>query len=83
MRARLRICAGMKGKAFTERRMGELLTADELAERLKVSPDTVKVWARVGRIPAVRLSPKVLRFDLSAVLGALTADERKAVRHVC
>lgn len=61
--------------------MSELLTATELAERLKVRPETVKVWAREGRIPAVRLSPKVLRFDPVAVLAALNGVEWKAVRH--
>lgn len=49
----------------------DLMTAGELAERLRVTPETVRSWARCGRIPAVRLSPKVIRFDLHAVLTAL------------
>ena len=49
-----------------------LLTADELAERLRVQPGTVRQWSRAGRIPAVRLSPKVVRYDLAAVIEALT-----------
>ncbi|HTU19230.1 MAG TPA: helix-turn-helix domain-containing protein [Gemmataceae bacterium] len=49
----------------------ELLTAIQLAERLNLRPSTVRVWARRGRIPAVRLSPKVVRFDWLAVLTAL------------
>jgi len=45
----------------------ELLTAEELAVRLKVRPETVKAWARSGRIPVIRFSRKVLRFDIEAV----------------
>jgi len=48
-----------------------LLTADELAEELKVRPETVKRWAREGRIPEVRISPKVRRFVLADVVMAL------------
>ena len=52
----------------------DLLTADELAKRLKVQPSTVRRWHRDGKIPSVRLTPKVVRFDLGAVLDALTSD---------
>ena len=48
-----------------------LLTAAELAERLGVKPGTVLGWYRKGRIPARKLSHKVLRFDLADVLSAL------------
>ena len=51
--------------------MVRLLTAEELAERLRVRPNTVKAWARDGRIPAIRLSPKIIRFDLDEVVEAL------------
>ncbi len=50
----------------------ELLTAEELAERLRVRPDTVRGWARRGLIPKVQLSPKVIRFDPRAVVEAMT-----------
>jgi excisionase family DNA binding protein len=49
----------------------ELLTVNQLAERLHVRPRTVQVWARQGRIPSVKLSAKVVRFDWDAVLTAL------------
>lgn len=52
-----------------------LLTGRELAERLRVSPDTIRHWARIGRIPVVRYSPRVRRFDLEAVLTALGSAE--------
>lgn len=50
----------------------ELMTADEVAERLQVRPVTVRQWARRGWIPVVRLSPKVVRYDLEAVVKAMT-----------
>jgi excisionase family DNA binding protein len=51
--------------------MREFLTAAELAERLRVRPSTIRAWARVGRIPMVRLSRRVLRFDFEDVVAAL------------
>ena len=50
----------------------ELLTAEELADRLRVQPGTVRQWSRRGWIPAVRLSPKVVRYELPAVIEAMT-----------
>jgi excisionase family DNA binding protein len=50
------------------------LTAAELAVRLRVKTDTVLRWHRAGKIPAVRISAKVLRFDLAEVLAALKAQ---------
>ncbi|MFH1418772.1 MAG: helix-turn-helix domain-containing protein [Planctomycetota bacterium] len=55
----------------------ELLTAKELAERLRVRPETVRVWSRRGLIPRVQLSPKVIRYDLTAVVDALTRQQGK------
>ncbi len=49
----------------------ELLTAEELAARLRLRPSTVRRWARRRRIPAIRISPKVVRFDPSTVIDAL------------
>jgi excisionase family DNA binding protein len=49
----------------------ELLTISQLAERLRLKPRTVQGWARQGRIPAVKLSAKVVRFSWRAVLAAL------------
>jgi excisionase family DNA binding protein len=38
------------------------LTVKEVAERLKVDPSTVYIWARTGRLPCIRLSKRSLRF---------------------
>ena len=49
----------------------DLLTADELAARLHLRPSTLRAWGRKGKIPTVRLSPKVVRYDLATVIGTL------------
>jgi excisionase family DNA binding protein len=49
----------------------DCLTAVELSERLKVRPSTILDWQRSGRIPALRITNKVLRFNLADVLAAL------------
>jgi excisionase family DNA binding protein len=57
----------------------EFLTARQLAARLQVSETTVHRLAREGRIPAVRLTPRLVRFHLATVLEAL--DGRTGSKH--
>lgn len=52
----------------------DLLTAAELAVRLKVRTRTIDRWARTGRIPVRRLSPKVRRFVVTEVVASLESD---------
>ncbi len=52
----------------------DVMTGRELAERLRVSPDTIRHWARIGRIPVLKYSPRVQRFDFRSVLAALGDD---------
>ena len=60
--------------------MTQLLTAAEVAETLAVSPDTVLRLARRGKIKAVRVGPKLVRFTPAAVeqyiLGATECARR-------
>ena len=51
--------------------MTDLLTVNELAARLKVRPSTIRSWMHRGVIPAIRLTPKVVRFDLDHVVDAM------------
>ncbi len=52
----------------------EFLTARQLAGVLQVSESTVRRLARDGRIPCVRLTPRLLRFNPKAVFRALDGD---------
>lgn len=58
----------------------EFLTARQLAGVLQVSESTVRRLARDGRIPCVRLTPRLLRFNLKAVSRALDGSETKPKR---
>ncbi|HZH90109.1 MAG TPA: helix-turn-helix domain-containing protein [Pyrinomonadaceae bacterium] len=60
----------------TDRRE-EFLTARQLAVLLQVSESTVRRLAREGRIPSIRLTPRLLRFHLSSVLSALDGAQTK------
>ena len=58
----------------------EFLTARQLASVLQVSESTVHRLAREGRIPSVRLTPRLVRFNLKAVLRALDGAARSSRR---
>jgi excisionase family DNA binding protein len=49
----------------------ELQTAEEIAKRYRVGTATVQRWTREGRIPCVRPSRRVVRYDPEAVERAL------------
>jgi excisionase family DNA binding protein len=56
-------------------RSDDLMTAKEMADHLGVKPGTILGWYRQGKIPARKLSHKVLRFNLHDVLAALEANK--------
>ena len=62
----------------------ELLTARQLAARLQVELKTVWALTKDKRIPVIRLSPRIVRYDPVAVLEAITrssdAGDVRAVR---
>jgi excisionase family DNA binding protein len=58
----------------TEEAREEFLTARQLAAVLQVSESTVRRHAREGRIPSVRLTPRLIRFNLKSVYRALDGD---------
>ena len=58
-----------------------LMTAAELASALAVSPETIKVWARQGIIPAVKITRRIVRFDWQSVLHELA--KRQTGVEVC
>jgi len=67
--------AALKTHANPEQ--AELLTTDELAAVLKMSPDMVRYWCRMHDCPHVRAGKKKLRFRLADVLRWL--EEKNAV----
>lgn len=54
----------------------EFLTARQLALILQVSESTVHRLARTGRIPSLRITPRIKRFHLQAVREALDGAKR-------
>ena len=51
--------------------MEGLLTAREVATRLRVSPRTVYLWIESGQLESVRLSPRATRIPSSEVVRVL------------
>ncbi len=54
----------------------EFLTARQLASVLQVSESTVRRLAQKGRIPSIRLTPRLIRFHLPSVRDALDGTHR-------
>lgn len=58
----------------------EFLTARQLAAILQVSESTVRRLAREGRIPSVRLTPRLTRYHLESVRQALDGKPQPRAR---
>lgn len=57
-----------------------LLTANEVAEAFQLDPETIRRWARDGRIERIKLPSGLYRFrreDIEALLKS-SIDERAA-----
>lgn len=57
--------------------MSEFCDAQELAQRLGVTKDTIHVWQRRGWIPCLRAGRRPVRFDLAKVIEALEKRGRE------
>lgn len=44
-----------------------LLTVEDVAQRLRLAPYTIRKWVRLGRLPAVKLGDRRIRFMAEAV----------------
>ncbi len=53
-----------------------------LAEILEVTPWTIRQWVIRGKIPAIKINSRVLRFDLQRVGRALGMDLTNEIRAV-
>ena len=67
----------------------ELMTVQEVAERLKVTPQTVRRWIRAGLLPASRIGRRQWRVRARDVerreeepLPELTPSQREGVRRI-
>lgn len=59
----------------------EIVTVMQLAQRLQLKPETIRIWARKGLIPSLHPTPKTLRFEMDSVLkamGKITVSRREA-----
>ena len=56
-----------------------LLSKKELANAVGVSPRTINNWMAGRRVPYIRISARLIRFDLERVKAALTRYEVKEV----
>lgn len=54
-----------------------LVTTAEQAKNLRICTETLRRWTRDGKVPCVRLSARVIRYEPSAVLAALEAQANK------
>jgi excisionase family DNA binding protein len=72
--ARLRPTPRLKPARTPNRK--PLVRASELAELLGVSAWTVYSWSRSKKIPVLRASDRILRFDVDAVLAALEGGRK-------
>lgn len=54
----------------------EYLTAKQLAAVLQIGEATVRRLAHEGRIPSIRLTPRLIRFRLASVRNALDHENR-------
>jgi len=64
-------------KVVVMREDDELMTADEVAGTLKVGAQTVRKWARQGRIPSLTLSKKAVRFRMKDVMDSLAGVQAR------
>ncbi|MCH8806648.1 MAG: MerR family DNA-binding transcriptional regulator [Planctomycetes bacterium] len=52
----------------------QLVNANVVADYFGVTVDTVRRWTRLGAIPSLRPSPKVIRYMISEVRQALAQE---------
>jgi excisionase family DNA binding protein len=59
----------------------EFLTVKQLAAVLQISEASVRRLAHSGRIPSIRLSPRLIRFHLPSVREALDSTHHRSRKH--
>lgn len=57
----------------------QLLRADEAAELLGVSLETVRIWMKARRLPVTKIGPRAVRIPRSGLQRAISANTTAAV----
>jgi excisionase family DNA binding protein len=65
----------MSEQSREQKNRSEFLTAGQLAKMLQISETSVHRLRRQGKIPAVMLTPRLIRFNLRDVRAALAAQQ--------
>jgi excisionase family DNA binding protein len=53
----------------------QLWTVEEVAEYLRLQPETVRAKARKGEIPAVKVGKRIWRFDIKEIVACLNISK--------
>ena len=53
----------------------QLWTVEEVAEYLRLQPETVRVKARKGEIPAIKVGKRIWRFDIKEIVACLNISK--------
>ena len=64
------------GTSAEPSRRQDFLTARQLAEVLQISESTIHRLRREGRIPAISITDRLIRFNLKDVKNALRSESR-------
>ncbi len=59
----------------------EFLTDEDVAKRLGVKPATIREWRRLGTIPGIKVSHKVVRYVWDDVVAAISRRKENGVAH--
>jgi excisionase family DNA binding protein len=53
----------------------QLWTVEEVAEYLRLQPETVRAKAHKGEIPAVKVGKRIWRFDIKEIVACLNISK--------
>jgi excisionase family DNA binding protein len=56
----------------------DILDQRGVAELVKVSKRTIQSWSKDGKIPVIRIAPRVIRYSRSAILKWLEEKSQPA-----
>jgi hypothetical protein len=59
--------------------LDDLITSVDLAEELRLAPNTVRKWTRLGILPAVKIGRNFIRYDRNAVRRAIARYQQKEI----